>query len=263
MKLYQNALKLHSQGSGFFDAAQDAYDALFDSEIFKYPESLPESKRAEVFGDSFADEDDDEETLLPSSVSPVGGTETAPNTLPQILYLSYKNYGQFLLDRLTYQFISTRKKSRQDPSGRTDDSFDTAKLFVTARNSLDLFSQALERDDTDSDLWRRIARLGGLLGSQRLARFCLEAVLDTDDSEDSPDPMGLEELFAREELQDLIELIQDRLSEAQEAPSSPSLHTNKKLPKSVRRLMDSCCELPMTSLPVARSHAAGALIWER
>ena len=42
MKLFQTALKLHAQGPRFFDEAADAYDALFESEIFKYPESKTE-----------------------------------------------------------------------------------------------------------------------------------------------------------------------------------------------------------------------------
>lgn len=40
LKLYQNALKLHSQGYRTYDAAREAYDELFRSEIFSYPEAL-------------------------------------------------------------------------------------------------------------------------------------------------------------------------------------------------------------------------------
>ena len=40
LKLYQTALKLHSEGPASFDKTAAAYKALFDSDIFKYAESL-------------------------------------------------------------------------------------------------------------------------------------------------------------------------------------------------------------------------------
>ena len=70
---------------------------------------------------------------------------------------------------------------------------------------LDRFSEALDKDDTDVELWRRVSRVGGLLGSRRIARFCLEAVLEGDDGEfdDMLEPLGLEEGFAGEELREV------------------------------------------------------------
>lgn len=40
LKLYQIALKYHSEGPQSFMKTADAYKALFDSDIFKYNESL-------------------------------------------------------------------------------------------------------------------------------------------------------------------------------------------------------------------------------
>ena len=44
-----------------------------------------------------------------------------------------------------------------------------------------LLIEATDRDDTDLQLWRLISRLCVSLGSKRLARYCLEAALETDD----------------------------------------------------------------------------------
>jgi len=41
-------LKLHAQGPRLFDEAADAYQDLFKSDIFKYPEAKTEYERAEL-----------------------------------------------------------------------------------------------------------------------------------------------------------------------------------------------------------------------
>ena len=46
LKLYQNALKLHSQGPAFYAYAREAYTTLFKSEIFRYPESISDYRRS-------------------------------------------------------------------------------------------------------------------------------------------------------------------------------------------------------------------------
>src|SRR5437588_11793468 len=47
-KLYQNALRLHSQGPQYRTEASDAYRELFQSEVFKYPEVVSEFARDEL-----------------------------------------------------------------------------------------------------------------------------------------------------------------------------------------------------------------------
>ena len=235
--MYQNALKLHSQGPPCFDATQAAYDALFGSEIFTYPESLSESRRVELYGPSYVEDEDYEPNVLPATGVPAGGIDGAPNTLPHILYLSYKNYGQFLLDRLTYQLRSMQH-------GLIDSTvFMRSGMGVFASNVVNLFTEALERDDTDIDLWRRTSRLSALLDNRRIARFCLESVLDEDaeDVQTSLGPFGLEAAFAKNELDDLIESIDDNLSKSQSRLSSTQ---PPKFPDSLKRLMDTCPELP-------------------
>ena len=242
MKLYQTALKLHSQGPSFYGQAAEAYDALFRSEIFTYPESLSESKRNELFGDLFVDDDDDQENdaIVGSTAVPPAGTDGAPSTLPQILYLSYKNHGQFLLDCLKSKAgTAAGSLEGNDPSVP----FNTTATASTASASLVLFSEALEKDDTDVELWRRISRISGSLGSRRTARFCLEAVLDTDGGgpDALPEPLSLEEAFAREDLEDLIGKIEDSLSDPQVPASKPP---RKRISSALRRHVDPCPYLP-------------------
>ena len=244
LKLYQSALKLHSQGPGFFDEAEAAYDALFKSEIFTYIETLSDSKRTELYGDAYVDVDDEfEEPTLVASAAPAGGTDGAPSTLPQILYLSFKNHGQFLLDRLTHQLILANSESTNNDGHSRGF---RGSIHATAMETLTLFAEALERDDSDLDLWRRTARICGLLGSRRVARFCLEAVVEAarEELDARLAPLGLEGTFAEEELRDLIEVLQDRLSKSQ---ISVPLHNQKNIPASLRKLMDPCPQLPLPS----------------
>ena len=93
-------------------------------------------------------------------------TEQAPNTLPQIVHLSYKNYGQFLLDALEYK---CKKDSDDKPKGR--------ELFTEVAASLRSFTEAISKDEADVDLWRKISILGEIIHSRRLARLGLEAML--------------------------------------------------------------------------------------
>jgi len=192
-----------------------------------------------------------------SAASPVKPTDGTPNTLPQLLYLSYKNHGQFLLDQLTDRL--TLPGSLGSPSGVTPLIFDQHSL-ATALDSLDFFAEALERDDTDSDLWRRASRIGSLIGSGRIARYCLEAVFHTRgiDFRTRAEPVGLEETLASEDLKELITKLQDELSEN---GLFKLLQKVKKIPAALRRVMDACPQLPtashqfdLNSLPVPQTH---------
>ena len=236
LKLYQNALKLHSQGPLYYDAAQEAYEALFHSEIFNYPESLTNSERLEVYGDAFEDEIDDT-PLLPDSIINTGGSDGAPNTLPQILYLSYKNYGQFLLDRLTHLAQGDHVQKYGSEVLMQDGFRDSAKKVVKR------FTEALERDDTDHDLWRRTARLSTLLKSKRIARLCLESVLngESNDFEGLTESLSIDAGMAKDDLVDIVNATGDQLS----IDKLNRLFGQKQIiPNSLKNHMDTCPLLP-------------------
>ncbi|KAJ5266964.1 Tetratricopeptide-like helical [Penicillium angulare] len=202
LKLYQTALKLHSQGPEFYAQAAKAYDALLKSEIFKYPESLSDFKRAI--------EADSQTTAIPDE----GPTDTvaefnvndSTSSLFQTLYLSYKNHGKYLLDSL-------HETIRTTPTG----SETAQKTAEASREALGSFANALERDDTDLNLWRQSARLGSALESYRLNRFCLESVLADDDNrlEIRSEQLGLEEIFSEERLRATLTSLFDGLSASQ------------------------------------------------
>lgn len=212
LKLYQNALKLHSQGSQFYDQAEDAYEALLNSEIFKYPESISDYKRVALqnselqFGGA-SNDITDEDTAV--TLGEFNVNDSTSSTLQQTIYLSYKNHGQYILDalRAALQEILQSSEEAQNLS---------SKITEGASTALSQFAEALERDDTDLNLWRQSARLSSALQSYRLARFCLESVLADDDNrlEVRTQQLGLEETFAEEGLRETLQSVQDRLSVA-------------------------------------------------
>lgn len=242
LKLYQNALKLHSQGPGFYDEAEDAYNELFRSEIFTYPESLSEAQRIETYGAVEELEDDSEDDLFPAITTTSTGVDVAPSSLPQILYLAYKNRGQFQLDKLKARLSRIEQEIKHD-----DQLTPTNLILDTAESSLKLFVEALDRDDTDLELWRQVARIAGLLGSRRIARFCLESVVDTDEGDFDPwtEPLGLEESFAREQLKPLLRSLNDQLSESQFTAKS---HKSRNLLGLLKRNVDPLLYLPPSAV---------------
>lgn len=202
LKLYQAALKYHSEGPSSFDKAAEAYRQLFDSEIFHYPESQTELKRIELYGPVVDIEDVILDVATPTGYSS-GNLETNNSTLPQILHLSHKNYAQFRLEALAANIETLNVNLRQ--------------ILADATAALDHFVQALDKDATDLDLWRRTATVGELLNSKRAARFCLEAVLEGDE-EGLASLMtlpGLEDSIAGEQLRDLVVTLEDQLSSLQ------------------------------------------------
>ena len=108
LKLYQTALKYHSEGPQSFQKTAAAYKELFDSDIFKYSESLSEYKRHQVVGDSLVFDSILEDDFEAGPTQSTGAADSAPNTLPQILHLSYKNHGQFLLESMQYGLAHQR-----------------------------------------------------------------------------------------------------------------------------------------------------------
>lgn len=209
LKLYQNALKLHSQGPPFYDEAAEAYDALLNSEIFKYPESLSDHKR-----NALQDSDNQlgGEEIAGEAAEPLAEfdvNDSTSSTLLQTIYLSYKNHGQYTLDalRTSIEDASHSEESAQELS---------TTIAERANKALSSFAEALERDDTDLNLWRQSARLCSALQSYRLARYCLESVLADDENrlEVRNEQLGLEETFAEEHLRETLLSLEDKISAA-------------------------------------------------
>jgi hypothetical protein len=232
--LYQTALKLHSQGPALYAEAAAAYTALFNSEIFKYPESITEFTRI--------DQHPELELADPSFGLALdlggAGADEAPSTLPQILYLAYKNHGQFILDCV--------KSRLKHPDTNADEVLNKPALDYQARAALDNFSLALVSDESDTELWRRTARVATMLGSRRISRFCLEAAVEVDDDPTVAeiDPSSLEEGFAGEQLKETLNVLSDEtaLSHPIMAP-----FTKKTMPEFLAKHMDPYPFLPDTT----------------
>ena len=228
LKLYQNALKLHSQGSAFVEAATDAYKALFQSEIFQYPEAASEFAKDQISG-----VDDNVSAVANEIVTfvPTSATDASPNSLLQIIYLAYKNYGQFILDNI-----------RNEAAARDATDLKGPPIVAAGRKALQTFADALERDDSDLDLWRKAARVGSVLASHRVIRFCLESVLVTDEenSYDSSDLLGLDELSAFNDLRRELKLLEDDLSTSQ----VPTIDTKNTIAVALKNRMDPYPWLP-------------------
>jgi hypothetical protein len=236
LKLYQTALKYHSEGPRSYDKALDAYKELFESEIFKYPESQSELTRSE----GLANLPEYEELWLHGNeAGPVQlavPVENAPNTLPQILHLSYKNHGQFLLDLMQYKIQQHIKSNPETPLVQK-------QITENARIPLKYYSEALDKDDSDVDLWRCTAAVATLVGSNRIARFCLEAVLDMGEEslDDALGLAGVESTIALQRLQELSHSLQDDLS-LMLAPLSN--FRRKKLAEALRKRLESHSAIP-------------------
>jgi hypothetical protein len=212
LKLYQTALKLHSQGPEFYAQAREAYDALLNSEIFKYPEAVSDFQRTTLQATA-GQEASSIDNAAADTLAEYDINDAAASALPQTMHLSYKNNGQFLLDSLSETLREASVTA--DPS----DNIDTT-IATEAGSAMRLFAQALERDDTDLELWRKSARIGEALRSCRLARYCLESVLVGDDNEVEfrAEQLGLEEIFATEDLQKVLHTLRDELSISQAPP---------------------------------------------
>lgn len=167
-------------------------------------------------------------------------SDTAPSTLPQVLYLSYKNHGQFLLDRLKHDLLQSRSKNLFE---NVEVIVDFEDVVSTASSSLAYFTEALNRDDTDLELWRLVSRVGEFLGSKRIARFCLEAVLDTSRNvlDTWMENLSLDQIFAAQQLKSLLEVLQDYVSE-RSLPAALEKQTS--LIKLLRKRLDLCSYLP-------------------
>ncbi|RMZ78245.1 hypothetical protein DV737_g3978, partial [Chaetothyriales sp. CBS 132003] len=210
-RIYQNALKLHSQGPSSYGEAARAYDALFKSEVFKYPEAVSE------FAHDQMDDDGASGAAHPES-GPVAilsstAADSSATSIPQIIYLSHKNRGEFTLE-----------KAHSDRPSALDEPRQRRRFYEQAcQSALKDFAESLERDDTDIDLWKKAARVAEVLQSERIARFCYESALagDDDGSEQVIDLSGLDEAFSAGELDKIQHLLQDDLSLARSGSLKP------------------------------------------
>jgi tetratricopeptide (TPR) repeat protein len=233
LKLYQNALKLHSLGPDYLGQAALAYKELFNSDIFRYPEAISEFTRDEL-DDGAEDTPVIDQSLPQLSLVQSANPQASPSSLPQIIYLSFKNYGQFLLQ----QHAQGNLQGSEDGST----TFPTHDLLHICSEALKQFAQALERDDTDLDLWRKAARVAQVCFSDRIVRFCLESVLagDEDGTNEVVEILGLDEALAAGQLRHVVGKIQDDLSLAQISGSEPK--------KDLLKLLEKTIE-PFTFLP--------------
>ena len=231
MKLFQTALKLHAQGPRFFDDASDAYNALFESEIFKYPESKTEYERTELqpYGPSAI------EPALTQGLDVTGGEADVGSSINQALYLSHKNHGHFLLDRI-------KSKARTD-AAKGPAVFEDDDVLDDARTALDSLNAALDRDPSDAEVWRRTARLAAFLKSARISRYSLEAAIELDDDPTVVDvePPSLAEGYAGKQLKTQLEVLGDEM-----ALSHPAMKIfrEKELPTLLKRYLDPLPFLP-------------------
>ncbi|KAI1989642.1 Histone transcription regulator 3 [Ophidiomyces ophidiicola] len=198
LKLYQTALRLHSQGPDHYHQAREAYEALFKSDIFNYPEAVSEYKRDQLLYIEHESFDYYEDIAEGDISDPINTTSSA---LPQTIFLSYRNHAQFILDDLQNSLRDANKH-------------DYKRLSNRIKEALEGFAEALERDDTDMDLWRKSSRVGDALNSRRISRFCLESVLECDDYgiDERFGQLGLEQIFAVRDLRRILDALQDNLS---------------------------------------------------
>ncbi|KAH6856188.1 histone transcription regulator 3 [Chaetomium sp. MPI-CAGE-AT-0009] len=236
LKLFQNALKLHAQGPQSFDQAADAYDALFESEIFKYPESKTDYERFEAGLEAGQDGILAIEPAFAQGLPPIGAdVDGIGSSLPQALYLSHKNHGQFVIDRIKH---TIRTSARKKESLLKD-----ADVQKDAQRALDDFCVALDRDPSDAELWRKAARVAAFLKSARINRYSLESAIELEDDPavEEVDPPSLAEGFAGEQLKQQLQVLGDEMALSHPI-MKPFMH--REMPSYLARFMD-----PMPFLP--------------
>ncbi|KAH9903998.1 hypothetical protein F4778DRAFT_76432 [Xylariomycetidae sp. FL2044] len=246
LKRFQTALKLHAQGPRHYQDAAAAYDFLFQSEIFYYPESTTEFDRAERQSDTRHLPQDQYQPFAQSIDPSQSDIDGSGSSLPQTLYLAYKNHGQFALDGIRHQV----KTSPPDAASISDD----VKVLAQAHQALKDFSTALDHDPSDAELWRRAARVAAFLSSTRISRYCLEAAIELDDDPavDEVEPPSLAEGFAGEQLKTQLEVLDDRLSFSHPI-MSPFLR--RSLPEPLHKYLDPLPFLPNPSSSLAQAPA--------
>ncbi|KAK8078998.1 hypothetical protein PG994_002805 [Apiospora phragmitis] len=245
LRRYQTALKLHAQGPQQYAEAAEAYDDLFNSEIFQYPEAQTEFDRAERHTEAHN---------LPLDISFAQSLEVTQadidgtgSSLPQALYLAYKNHGQFELDGIRYKAKSAGKDRASV--------FDQEETLRSAHKTLYDYATALDHDPSDAELWRKAARVAAFLKSARASRYCLEAAIELDDDPavDEVEPPSLAEGFAGEQLKEQLRVLSDDM-----ALSHPIMapYTKKFMPAALKRYLDPIPFLPNPTKSLAMPKGA-------
>ncbi|CAM1507556.1 Fc.00g071970.m01.CDS01 [Cosmosporella sp. VM-42] len=233
LKRFQTALKLHAQGPRFRDDAAKAYEDLFLSEIFKYREAQTDYARAERHADGQPEPSELESFSAGLDVD-AGGADGVAASLSQALYLSYKNLGQFFLDKL-------KDKHDTNPDWKAKPRVDY--YADEGLKVLDSWTAALDQDPSDPELWRRAARFAGSMNSARIKRYCLEAAVELDDDPTvaEVEPPSLAEGFAGEQLKEQLQVLGDDM-----ALSHPVMApwVKKEMPALLKRHLDPISFLP-------------------
>ncbi|KAI2780529.1 hypothetical protein F4815DRAFT_117702 [Daldinia loculata] len=246
LKRFQTALKLHAQGPKHYEEASSAYESLFESDIFRYPESTTEFERAERQSDPRHLGLD---VPLPQPLDVAqGDIDGNGSSLPQTLYLAYKNHGQFALDNIRHLVRA---------GGDARSVLQNKKVLAAAQKALYEFSTALDFDPSDAELWRRAARVAAFLNSARISRYCLEAAIELDDdpATEEVEPPSLAEGFAGEQLKKQLDVLSDDL-----ALSHPIMapFLKKSIPDRLKKHLDPFPFLPNPTDSLAPSPALTA-----
>ncbi|CAK7202057.1 Histone transcription regulator 3 [Sporothrix eucalyptigena] len=242
LKLYQTALKLHAQGPKSFSEAEEAYNVLFKSAIFSYPEAATDYDRAE------------RQTEPPLTPGPAFVASLDPallddnstgSSLPQAYYIAYKNHGQFLLDKVRHKARTWRAEGHKG-----DAVFEETAVQNDSRNALNQFDAALDRDPSDAELWRRTSRVAAFLRSARIERYCLEAAIELDDDPAVIEvlPPSLAEGFAGEQLRNQLLGLSDDISLSHPV-MAPFLR--REMAASLKRYLDPLPWLPNPTKNIA------------
>ncbi|OAA65599.1 histone protein transcriptional corepressor [Niveomyces insectorum RCEF 264] len=212
LKLYQTALKLHAQGPKSFPAAKEAYEGLFRSAIFSYPEARTDYERAERQPDPLLTPGPGPSPTFAASLeAAVLDESSSANSLAQAYYIAYKNHGQFLLDVVRHKARNAKAAGGADGAGRV---FRDGAVLDDLQKALGEFIAALDRDPSDTELWRRTGRVAAFLQSARIDRYCLEAAIELDDDPAvmEVEPPSLAEGFAGEQLRKQLQALADTVS---------------------------------------------------
>ncbi|GJN83189.1 histone transcription regulator 3 [Purpureocillium lilacinum] len=243
LKRFQTALKLHAQGPRAREAAAAAYKELFASEIFDYREARTDYERAERQADGRPDVSALESFYAGLDID-AGGADGVAASLSQALYLSYKNYGQFFLDKLKDECKSDPEWQKKIRLRYNDE---------LASKVLDNWTAALDQDPSDPELWRRAARFAASMNSGRIKRYCLEAAVELDDDPAimEVEPPSLAEGLAGQQLKEHLQVLDDNM-----ALSHPVMAPwlNMEMPALIKRHLDPIPFLPdptstLTPLP--------------
>ena len=226
-------MKLHAQGPRAREAASAAYKVLFDSDIFDYREAITDYERSERQADGRPEVSALESFSAGLDID-AGGADGVAANLSQALYLSYKNYGQFYLDKL-------KDACKSDPEWNK-------KLRIRYHGDdgnkvLDNWTAALDQDPSDPELWRTAARFAASMNSGRIKRYCLEAAVELDDDPTvmEVEPPSLAEGLAGEQLKDYLQVLDDDI-----ALSHPVMAPwlKKEMPAFIKRHLDPISFLP-------------------